>query len=606
MLLLGLVAAFFQPPKPDPLDAPGRTDTLALAWERFLWPVERNAISRLPSVDVYHLNALAMSADGARAWVAGEKGSILVSDDLGRSWAPQRSGTNVSLHSIVMMPYGHCGWVTGAEGTLLKTESGGRAWQPQSIDSKQIRGILMLEDCRHGWIEGQGRAWFITDDGGAHWNQTLGFAPLKSPAMRPEDQAAIRLRATGEAGDSWAAFAESSSATSMAVARSGKLAWAVGPRGAVGRTTDGGHTWQGSNLLPRETFGANIAVAEDLRHGILTTYTEGMILFTDDGGQSWHPTANPLAAPLTDSAISWNGRFALAVGEYGAVLASNDGGRSWIPRSRGHAAITDIALQPGSKTAWAIAGAYLLKSADGGATWAPQQGAHSPAAHSEFRSIQVSADGQRLWVASRDDVFRSEDGGESWVGRGAAAARPDRRSRHPPGRARLGRQRRGWPSCAGDRDGGASWSGPVHKAPFSLKSISVAENGALILAVGQGPAIVASRDGGRTWQETDLLLGRLTFLNDVAIAKDGRHALVVGRHRTLLATMDGGETWSIANVGPNATLNDVVLLDDDSGWIGGDNGTLLRFEDLGSKIQPMSSPFRSDVTAVALQPDGSG
>jgi photosystem II stability/assembly factor-like uncharacterized protein len=301
--------------------------------------------------------------------------------------------------------------------------------------------------------------------------------------------------------------------------------------------------------------------------------------------------------------ISADGGFALAVGDHGTVLTSDDGGRSWMPRSRGSGDVTDVALQPGTGTAWAIIGSALFKSEDRGRTWQPQP---VPGLDFDLRMIAIGADGRRFWIAGRRGLLRSEDGGITW-----SAPVPPLADFNadlamlPDGRGwAVGGASDGW--IVSTRDYGATWSEPLHRARLGLEAVTASPDGAWILAVGRGPKILSSRDGGATWEETELLLSEQDWLRDVAIAPDGRHAVAVGNRGALVTTADGGTNWAVTTAGHGVALNVIAMRADGGGWIGGRSETLISFPSTDGTWQPQPAPFKSDVQALAMQADGFG
>ena len=99
-------------------------------------------------------------------------------------------------------------------------------------------------------------------------------------------------------------------------------------------------------------------------------------------------------------------------------------------------------------------------------------------------------------------------------------------------------------------------------------AVAASPDGAWILAVGRGPKILSSRDGGATWEETEVLLSERDWLRDVAISPDGRHAIAVGNRGALVTTADGGATWAVTTAGYGVALN-VIAMRADGGSRGG-------------------------------------
>lgn len=61
----------------------------------------------------------------------GEDGTILHTEDGGRTWKEQVSGTKENLNSIAFVDLER-GWAVGRYGTILHTEDGGETWRRQA------------------------------------------------------------------------------------------------------------------------------------------------------------------------------------------------------------------------------------------------------------------------------------------------------------------------------------------------------------------------------------------------------------------------------------------------------------------------------------------
>jgi photosystem II stability/assembly factor-like uncharacterized protein len=86
---------------------------------------------RLPPHVVQDWDFHAVSGTGRHYWVVGRPGSVaLHSPDLGRTWEVLRTGQTMPLHGIFFIDEKH-GWAVGELGTVVATEDGGRTWRVQ-------------------------------------------------------------------------------------------------------------------------------------------------------------------------------------------------------------------------------------------------------------------------------------------------------------------------------------------------------------------------------------------------------------------------------------------------------------------------------------------
>lgn len=103
-------------------------------------------------------------------------------------------------------------------------------------------------------------------------------------------------------------------------------------------------------------------------------------------------------------------------------------------------------------------------------------------------------DPQRIFAATEDALFRSENGGDGW--REAVAAQGTRLAWPAPD-AFYRAERDG--TIQRSRDGGRRWErvGSVPGEPYKFKALGAER---LLLALSDG-TIVRTADGGRTWTE---------------------------------------------------------------------------------------------------------
>ncbi len=161
--------------------------------------------------------------------------------------------------------------------------------------------------------------------------------------------------------------------------------WAVGGRGALLETSDGGASWRPSRAPTEDNL--RDAFFVDARRGWLVcerewfklaTKTEprSYLLKTTDGGATW---ARVEAAGADVDARLVGVRFAdpehgWAFGELGAVYATADGGRTWAAQGTGvEADLYDVKFLD-EREGWAAgASGTLIHTTDGGRTWAAAQ-----------------------------------------------------------------------------------------------------------------------------------------------------------------------------------------------------------------------------------------
>ncbi|MFN2511760.1 MAG: WD40/YVTN/BNR-like repeat-containing protein [Pyrinomonadaceae bacterium] len=200
--------------------------------------------------------------------------------------------------------------------------------------------------------------------------------------------------------------------------------WAVGSKGALLATEDGGRSWK-AKPRPSEDVLRDIYFSDELNGWIVCERNvyelktkedpRTYLMNTTDGGERWNRVdigGADVDARLVRAVFSSSGRV-WAFGEHGAIFTSVDSGANWT-RLR---APTRHLLLGGTfiddYRGWLVgAGATILQTSDGGETWHLSS---LPGAKGVRFTATSFVDNRRGWaVGSGGNVYRTVNGGRTW------------------------------------------------------------------------------------------------------------------------------------------------------------------------------------------------
>ena len=194
------------------------------------------------------------------------------------------------------------------------------------------------------------------------------------------------------------------------VAKAGERLIAVGERGHVLLSEDGGSTWTQVRAPTRSLLTA-VAMVDEI-HGWIVGH-DAVILYSADGGRTWTRQffAPGWEAPLFDVWFE-DTNHGLAIGAYGLVLETHDGGRSWIRRSIDENEPHFYAITNAPDGTLYLVGEFgaAFLSRDRGQTW---MALNSPYKGSFFGALALS-DGTLVAFGLRGNLYRSENNGLYW------------------------------------------------------------------------------------------------------------------------------------------------------------------------------------------------
>ncbi len=346
---------------------------------------------------------------GSVLWIVGEGGDIRVSSDAGQTWTQQTSPVSTDLLTVGFYPDAKHGIAAGANGVVLVTADGGNTWQ-------EISGVAPATTTLKDIFLAENQAWMVGSDGNVYFSQDMGTtwqtrASLWFPITR------IRML-PGQTQEGWL----------------------VGLNGRMARTKDGGQTWDanrgddGYHLYALGIGDANhiwvggSVLVENLGNwGNTGDRPSWFVWGSADGGVSWRAMISGLY-PRFYNVTAASEQIAYAVGQDLQVLKTEDAGYSWREIHQEILANPDIRPADGDvrgKIIHAISCApndpndchaagrteLLIHTKDGGETWTREP---VPGVGRSLYDIVMTSDKSGITV-SRDYNYFTEDG-VTWEG----------------------------------------------------------------------------------------------------------------------------------------------------------------------------------------------
>lgn len=225
-----------------------------------------------------------------------------------------------------------------------------------------------------------------------------------------------------------------------------KVGWVSGTAGTVGRTIDGGKTWEvmdvpGAAKLDFrdiEAFSAEMAYVLSIGPG-----EQSRIYKTIDGGKTWKMQfKNVHAEAFFDAIAFWDEQHGIAMSDpvkgYYRLIITEDGGTTWTPlpiekmpaaleKEGAFAASGTCLITTGKNDAWLVTGgakvARVFHSRDRGQSWEAVEtpilagkesaGIFSIAFQDEKTGMIVGGDYQKPQETDRT-IALTQDGGKTW------------------------------------------------------------------------------------------------------------------------------------------------------------------------------------------------
>ncbi len=184
--------------------------------------------------------------DARRGWISGSNGVILHTEDGGTTWVRQSTGTSHPIFRIQFLSE-NVGFACGYFGLFLRTSDGGKSWQDKSVgEDVTLRGMSFV-DGKTGFIVGEFGTIFKTVDAGSTFSRptspvttTLFAVNFRDPSSGYATGIDGSVIATVDGGRTWRKEESGTKDHLIGVRSNGRIAVAVGLRGAVMAKKEGG------------------------------------------------------------------------------------------------------------------------------------------------------------------------------------------------------------------------------------------------------------------------------------------------------------------------------------------------------------------------------
>ncbi len=302
----------------------------------------------------------------------------------------------------------------------------------------------------------------------------------------------------------------------------------------------------------------------------------GTIMKSTNGGETWNVMETPFAISISAIEVV-NETEMWVIGAGGFVACSNDAGLNWdIKTTNSTANLNSIAFKDENTIYLSGSDKTVLMSVDGGATWTavnvPDETLANPNNKTDWTYKEVIAVGSNIWLAVDGtgiplQVLKSSDNGDTWISSVASGI-------GTPG------------SFAGIGVTSLDFNSDYSIAYASYRA-------------GFGGGLLKTTDAGATWAIVDNLseftplpapgvpysTQTIQIKHDVIVSDDGSKVVTSGLFGQILASTDGGNTWDEVYGGVRHGDRDyhalgfygIDLLADGSGWIAaGSRGVIAK------------------------------
>lgn len=318
---------------------------------------------------------LDIARHGDRIVTVGERGHVLYSDDLGKSWVQANVPVRSTLTSVTLLE-NNTAWAVGHHGVVLRSRDGGENWQ-LILRGQDINEILTLD--------AQARLKTLTSDEPIEENR------LKIDQARYFLSETLLFQQEGESRPLLKVWFENQA-----------TGYILGAYGILLKTEDGGDRWVGWQQHIENDDLYHLYDITPLAESRLMVGEGGHLYKQNDNQIDWKKIISPYGGTFFGISASPKSHIALVYGLRGNIFRTTDAGDSWTPVDSGIAdSILDMTWTDPDTVIAVAAGGNVLKSDDGGISF-------SKTTHPERKTFTalLALEGDQLIAVGQGGISR--------------------------------------------------------------------------------------------------------------------------------------------------------------------------------------------------------
>jgi photosystem II stability/assembly factor-like uncharacterized protein len=537
------------------------------------------------------VRALAQSPNNAKLWLAGSLTGVYRSEDEGASWVritPEHHDDLRNFDSVAFDPKSDAIIYAGTYHLPWKTSNGGKDWFPVvkgMIDDSDVMNIIVDPANSDNVHATACSGIYHSTNGGTQWVKYQGIPSVfRRTQLIRMDPSNPNILYAGTTSGLWKTVNEKDFKrvtpvnwiiNALVIDPKNPQKLIIGTeREGVQISEDGGNTFMAANSGFQHQHIGDVAVDREHpeRALVVLTFDNDAFMSTKDGGASWttlgpglkrtemrHVYAAPSGwwASLTnggwmkyeESTHKWV-RAGLYVPDAPAAAATpTSKGKKGAPVKKAPLAaapktqiaaflVNDMAF--GTDTWYAATAGGVLASKDQGATW--KSVSKDAILRKPAQSVEVSTDSNQVWAISERNLAYSADKGATWDAKELSFAAAGNLKIHRLDDANLFITTN--MGLYASHDAGRNWS---RQEVRDLSFQSVAGSGNALVVSLQKRGLIASFDGGKTWQHMDDQLSQ-GYFPVVRTRRDGS-VIAVSATEGILSMEPGAKSASSSGSG---------------------------------------------------------
>lgn len=538
--------------------------------------------------------------DNNNAIAVGASGSVLKTTDAGANWQLSAIDTRNWVNGVHFVNT-TLGFACAANGNVYKTTDAGATWATVTIPTLNSVEDIWATSANNIIIVTHTGQIFTSADAGDSWTSVThpGSLTYKNKIYFTDANNGFivggnsytpvaDILKTTDAGATWTLATIPAIVTSQLRSITfvnSTTGFVAGENGAILKTTDGGQNW---NLY--QNSGANFAdytstaIYAKFYDIAFFNETDGIvagesrIYYTTDAGETWTESYNQYDNNLRSILITGS-TSAIAMGDGGIMLTTTNKGQTWeLKNNYNNSSIRDIDFA-GTTGYAVIDGGKIIKSADDGQTW------QNLTFSSSLRSVLTLS--ANVAITGASSIYKTTDGGTNWDTK-PVTTNGTIYDIHSPDQSVI--YGVGYKTVIKSTDIGETWSTLSSPYDNNLNGVFFIDNNTGIAVGGSygTSKIYRTTNGAASWDEITSPITNKT-LNSVAFVT-ATTGFICGDDTTLLKTTDGGLSWAKVIINEQlpssiSSLYSISFGDENHGIITGAAGLAFTTTDGGNTWQ---------------------